>query len=58
MPVRDSKEVVRDFLSAARQGDRAGMADLLHPEVEIHEAGSLPFAGVHRGLEGSRAFRR
>ena len=58
MSVRDSKNVVRDFLSAARQGDRARMADLLHPQVEIHEAGSLPFAGVHRGLEGFQALTR
>ena len=58
MSVRDSKDVVRDFLSAARQGDRASMADLLHPQVEIHEAGSLPFAGVHRGLEGFQALTR
>ena len=58
MSVRDSKEVVRDFLSAARQGDRTSMADLLHPQVEIHEAGSLPFAGVHRGLEGFQALTR
>ena len=58
MSVRDSKDIVRDFLSAARQGDRASMADLLHPQVEIHEAGSLPFAGVHRGLEGFQALTR
>ena len=58
MSVRDSKDVVRDFLSAARQGDQASMADLLHPQVEIHEAGSLAFAGVHRGLEGFQALTR
>ena len=58
MSARDSKDVVRDFLSAARQGDRASMADLLHPQVEIHEAGSLPFAGVHRGLKGFQALTR
>ena len=58
MRVRDNKDVVSDFLSAARQGDRASMAELLHPQVEIHEAGSLPFAGVHRGLEGFQALTR
>lgn len=54
----DSKDVIRRFLSAARQADGATMAALLHPEVEVLEAASLPFGGVHRGLEGFQALTR
>ncbi|MFO7550720.1 MAG: nuclear transport factor 2 family protein [Haliea sp.] len=47
-----SKDTVRTFLSAARKGDMATVASLLHPEVQIIEAGSLPFGGVVSGVEG------
>ena len=48
----DSVDTVRAFLAASQQGDRETMAALLHPEAEVHEADSLPYAGRHRGLEG------
>lgn len=48
----DSIDTVRAFLTASQQGDRDTMAVLLHPEAEVHEADSLPYAGRHRGLEG------
>ncbi len=47
-----SKDIVRAFLSAARQGDMATVASLLHPEAQVIEADSLPFGGVVSGFEG------
>lgn len=48
----DNKQIVRDFLTASQNGDRDGMAALLHTDFCVHEAASLPYAGEHRGLEG------
>ncbi len=48
----EPKQVVEEFLGAAESGNRETMARLMHPEVEIIEADSLPFGGVHKGLEG------
>lgn len=47
-----SKDIVRNFLGAARQGDKATVASLLHPEAQVIEADSLPFGGVVSGVEG------
>ena len=47
-----NRDIVKHFLDAAERGDEATMRQLLHPDVEIHEAESLPWAGVHRGIEG------
>ncbi len=48
----NSIDTVRAFLAASQQGDRDTMAMLLHPDAEVHEADSLPYAGRHRGLDG------
>ena len=47
-----SKDIVRAFLGAAQRGDMTTAASLLHPEVRIIEADSLPFGGVVSGFEG------
>ena len=54
-----SKAIVRRFLGAAREGDTATVASLLHPEAKVIEADSLPFGGVVSGVEGfSQLVRR
>lgn len=59
MTDRSSKDIVRAFLDAARDGDMASAGRLLHPEVQVIEADSLPFGGVVSGLEGfTRLVRR
>jgi len=50
--MQNNKDIVRNFLAASRRGDHDTMAALLHPEAEVLEADSLPYAGTHRGLEG------
>lgn len=50
--MHDNKQIVRDFLQASQHGDHNTMAILLHPDAEIREADTLPYAGVHYGLEG------
>jgi len=50
--MHDNKQIVRDFLNASQIGDHETMAILLHPDAEIREADSLPYAGVYHGLEG------
>ncbi|GIX29745.1 MAG: hypothetical protein KatS3mg124_0217 [Porticoccaceae bacterium] len=44
--------LVEAFLAAAEQRDRALMARLFPPDAEVREPDSLPWGGVHRGLEG------
>lgn len=46
-------EVVRRLFAAVEQRDLSGMLECYHEEVEIHEAASLPYGGVYRGLEGA-----
>jgi uncharacterized protein len=59
MTDNNSKDIVRRFLGAAQQGDMATVASLLHPEVRVIEADSLPFGGIVTGVEGfTRLVRR
>lgn len=48
----DNIQIVRDFLCASQSGNHLIMQRLLHPDAEVHEAASLPYAGTHRGLPG------
>ncbi len=43
---------VQAFLDAAESGDRAVMEALMDPDAQIIEAESLPFGGIHKGVEG------
>jgi len=54
----DSKETVHSFLAAAARGDRQAMARLLHPQVCVSEAASLPFGGEHIGIDAFHALVR
>jgi uncharacterized protein len=46
-------ELVRRLFAAVERRDLAGVVECYHEEVEIHEAESLPYGGVHRGLDGA-----
>lgn len=46
-------EVVRRLFDAVERRDLPGLLACYHEEVEIHEAASLPYGGVYRGLEGA-----
>lgn len=46
-------EVVRRLFDAVERRDLPGMLACYDEEVEIHEAASLPYGGVYRGLEGA-----
>jgi uncharacterized protein len=50
-----NEAIVRRFLALAQSGDRAGASALLHADVRVIEADSLPYGGVHRGPEGFHA---
>lgn len=54
-----SKAIVRQFLEAAQAGDTATTEQLLHPDVRVIEADSLPFGGIVTGVDGfSRLVRQ
>jgi len=44
--------VVESIVAAMQAGDIEGILARFHPEIEIHEADSLPFGGVFRGHAG------
>ncbi len=44
-----NKDIVLAFLDASVRGDEEAMKELLHPEVQVIEADSLPYGGVSRG---------
>ena len=47
-----NKAIVRRFLEAAQAGDTAVTKRLLHPDVRVIEADSLPFGGIVTGFDG------
>ncbi|PLW82028.1 hypothetical protein CWI75_13175 [Kineobactrum sediminis] len=54
-----NKAVVKQFLEAAQAGDTATTKQLLHPDVRVIEADSLPFGGIVTGFDGfSRLVRQ
>jgi ketosteroid isomerase-like protein len=54
----DSKATVQAFLDASVRGDESAMRALLHADIEVVEADSLPYGGVHRGKDGFIALIR
>lgn len=48
----DNLAVIEAFSQAALSGDLEKLRTLLHPDFEVHEAASLPYGGVYRGLDG------
>lgn len=47
-----NKDIVLAFLDASVRGDEEAMRDLLHPDVRVVEADSLPYGGVSKGPDG------
>ncbi len=47
-----NKDIVLAFLDASVRGDEEAMKELLHPDVRVIEADSLPYGGVSEGPEG------
>jgi ketosteroid isomerase-like protein len=50
----DNIEVVLETFQAVERRDRDALSDLYHPDVEFHDAPSLPYGGVRRGLDAIR----
>jgi len=50
----DPVEVVLAAFRAVETRDRDALYALYHPEVEFHEAPSLPYGGTYRGKDASR----
>jgi uncharacterized protein len=47
-----TRDLMTRLYTAALDGDIAAMPELLHPDVEIEEAASLPFGGTYGGHDG------
>ena len=47
----EATDVVLDVFRAIETRDAEGLFELFHPEVEFHEAPSLPYGGTTRGTE-------
>jgi uncharacterized protein len=50
----DDIEVVLGAFRAVEERDREALLALYHPEVEFHDAPSLPYGGVRRGKDTLR----
>ncbi|PTB21736.1 hypothetical protein C9I57_03560 [Trinickia symbiotica] len=44
-------QIVKDAYAANARGDRQGFTASFTAETEIHEAASLPYGGVHKGID-------
>jgi ketosteroid isomerase-like protein len=49
--VVENGRVVEGLYAAVRDGAISAVVALLDPDVVLHEAPSLPFGGVHKGVE-------
>jgi uncharacterized protein len=47
-----SLEVVQELARCFEAGDRAGAAELFHPDFRIEQPASLPHGGWHHGAQG------
>jgi ketosteroid isomerase-like protein len=45
-------EVVRELARRFQAGDRDGARALMHPDIRVEQAASLPHGGVHEGHAG------
>ncbi len=46
---RQTHSVVNRFYDSALRGDIDAISEILHPDVVVYEAASLPYAGAHTG---------
>jgi ketosteroid isomerase-like protein len=55
---KSNKERVRTFFAAAAANDSDTMLAVLHPDLKIIEAESLPFGGITEGRQNFQAFTK
>jgi ketosteroid isomerase-like protein len=55
---KSNKDRVREFLAAAADNDSETMLDVLHPNLQIIEAESLPYGGITKGRENFKEFSK
>ena len=53
--MKDNADLILQVFRAVEQRDAQGLFDLYHPEVEFHDAPSLPYGGTISGRENLRA---
>jgi hypothetical protein len=46
-----TRSVVREFYDHSLRGDLEGVAKIVHPDIVVHEAASLPYGGTHTGRD-------
>lgn len=46
------------FMTATRTGDKATLAEMVHPDFELIEPTGVPYEGTFRGLDGWRKLAR
>jgi ketosteroid isomerase-like protein len=49
----ENGDLVRQLFTAVEERDLQAILDCYDENIEIHEADSLPYGGVHRGHEGA-----
>lgn len=47
----EAETVVRSLIDAMSAGDIEGMLSRMAPDIEVREPESLPYGGVHHGIE-------
>lgn len=47
--IKDNKDIVLAFLDASETRNQEAMKALLHPDVQVIEAASLPYGGIAKG---------
>lgn len=52
------KQFFERFMSATRTGDKATLAEMVHPDFELIEPTGVPYEGTYRGLDGWRKLAR
>jgi ketosteroid isomerase-like protein len=55
---KSNKDRVREFLAAAADNDSETMLGILHPDLQIIEAESLPYGGTTEGRENFKEFSK
>jgi ketosteroid isomerase-like protein len=46
-----NRKLVESFYGFLSAGDVAGVLDILHEDIEIHEPECLPYGGVYKGID-------
>lgn len=57
MSAQENKDRLISAFRASRHGNPAALADILHPEVQVHEPAYLHYGGTHHGRDGFQKLR-